>query len=67
MDGLQRAWSRQALRWPSEIIIQGGGKMMLLAENKSQTGMAKGPIQCIFDQGSEGECYIQATENPLTS
>lgn len=41
--------------------------MMLLAESKSQIGIAKDPIQCIFDQGSEGQCDIQATENPLTS
>lgn len=40
--------------------------MMLLAENKSQIGMAKGPIQCIFDQGSKGQGNIQATEKPLT-
>lgn len=68
MDGLQRAWSEQALPCPSEIIIQGGGKMMLLAKKKSQFGTVKGPTQCIFDQGkSKGQCNVQATEKPLTS
>lgn len=48
------------------FIIQGRGKMMLLAENKPQIGMAKGPIQSISDRGSKGQGNIQATEKPLT-
>lgn len=66
MEELQGAWSRQALPFPSQLIIQRGGMMMLLAANESEIGMAKGPVQCIFGYGGKGQCNIQSTENPLT-
>lgn len=66
MDGLQSAWSGQALPFPSELAMQRGWKMMLLVANEPQIGMAKGSVQCIFGHGGKGQHNIQSTENPLT-
>lgn len=65
MDGIQSAWSRQALPFPSELTIQRRGEMMLLIANESQIGLARGPVQCIFGQDGKGQPNIQSTENPL--
>lgn len=65
MDRIQSAWSRQALPFPSELTIQ-RGKMMLLIADESQIGTAKGPVQCVFGQDGKGQPNIQSTENPLT-
>lgn len=66
MDGLHVPDQDRALPFPSELTIQKGRKMMLLAANKSQIGIAKGPIQRRFGQANKGQPNIQSTENPLT-
>lgn len=39
---------------------------MLLVANESETGTAKGPVQCIFGHGGKGQRNTESTENPLT-